>query len=199
MKEKPVHHHIREYDLALRVLSNVGLHNSQEGKAILKRLKTPADRARAKALLPEKSSSEKDWHKARDAADAALSLYVRFRDTRGGPTLAERIGACITCEKPKRGNELQCGHWLSRKYFGTRWHEFNVGAQCAHDNSPHGGHGKPVEFEAAIKLIHGTEWPDKLRAKSKFNSRKPSIMELNRITEEFTSKLERLKIRESNG
>lgn len=54
-----------------------------------------------------------------------------------------------------------------------------------------------AEFEAAIKMIRGNEWPDKLRFKAKVNARKPTVMELQKITEEFRNKLAALKEREA--
>lgn len=58
------------------------------------------------------------------------------------------------------------------------------------------GNGRPKEFEAYIAMVHGSEWPDKLRFKAKVNARKPTIMELKKITEEFRNKLAALKARE---
>lgn len=199
---KITHHHIRAYDRALELLIAAGEADAQgrghtpEARQILTCLGKPADRARRKAEEPPKSKEDQDWKRARDDADDAFSKYIRFRDTKGGATLAERRGICVTCEKPKRGDELQCGHWLSRKHFGTRWHEFNAGGQCPWDNSQTGGQGKPEEFETAIKMMRGSEWPGKLRTEAKFNARKPSVEDMQKITEKYRVKLGMLKERE---
>ena len=193
---KPVHYHIRAFQLVERLLKSVRQEDTTEGRYALKCLGQKAEKAQKRAEKPKRSSSEQEWMKERDKADEAFSKYIRFRDTKGGETLAERVGHCVTCGKPKRGDELQCGHWLSRKYFGTRWHEYNCAAQCPWDNSKIGGQGKPVEFESAIKLKRGAQWPDKLRFMSKAYSKKPSIPELQRIALSFIKKLEELKSRE---
>jgi len=196
---KPLHYHIRAFQLVERLLKSVRQEDTTEGRYALKCLGVKAERAKKRAEKPQKSSSEKEWMKERDKADEAFSRYIRFRDTNGGDALAERVGYCNTCKAVKTGNELQCCHWQSRKHFGTRWHEFNAAGGCWGCNSKMYGNGRPVEFEQYIILIRGKEWPDKLKALAKFGAKKPSIPELKAIIEKFELKLEQLKARESNG
>ena len=59
--------------------------------------------------------------------DVVFSQYIRVKD-------ADRNGMvkCVTCSKVghwKTGG-MQCGHFISRKHYSTRWDERNVGVQC---------------------------------------------------------------------
>ena len=59
--------------------------------------------------------------------DVVFSQYIRLKDadSRG-------MVKCVTCGKVghwKTGG-MQCGHFMSRKHYSTRWDERNVGVQC---------------------------------------------------------------------
>ena len=59
--------------------------------------------------------------------DVVFSQYIRVKD-------ADRYGMvkCVTCGKVghwKTGG-MQCGHFMSRKHYSTRWDERNVAVQC---------------------------------------------------------------------
>ncbi len=57
--------------------------------------------------------------------DRIFSEYIRRRDTdKKGQVI------CITCEKTYRYNEVDAGHFISRKHYRTRWDENNVHGQC---------------------------------------------------------------------
>lgn len=55
--------------------------------------------------------------------DKNFSTWVRHRD-----------GQCVICGST---SNLQCGHYLSRIFVHTRWHEKNAHAQCARCNRIH--------------------------------------------------------------
>ena len=57
--------------------------------------------------------------------DKEFAVFIKKRDTSNG------WGSCCTCGKRKRISELQCGHYISRRYFSVRWDERNAAAQCA--------------------------------------------------------------------
>lgn len=196
-KEKPIPYQIRYLQEAKEILERADATNSKVGQYIIKLLSGPSDRAQRRIDKPKPSLKEDDWKKARDAADLAFSQYIRFRDTKGGKTLGDRHGFCNTCKQYKIGTDLQCCHWLSRKHFGTRWNEINCAAGCWGCNSKMMGNGRPEDFERYIILTYGREWPDKLRAKAKFEARKPLISDLDAITSSFQIKLEKLKAKEA--
>jgi hypothetical protein len=61
--------------------------------------------------------------------DRIFSEYIRKRD-------ADKKGICkcITCQREFKWNELDAGHFISRKEMSVRWDERNVAAQCQYCN-----------------------------------------------------------------
>lgn len=60
--------------------------------------------------------------------DGLFSNYIRDRDTRGG------MGKCYTCGKILPREKLQCGHYIGRQHYATRWEPDNCRAQCVYCN-----------------------------------------------------------------
>jgi hypothetical protein len=56
--------------------------------------------------------------------DTIFSQYIRRKDA------INEIAECITCNKKDHYKKLQCGHFMSRRHYSTRWLETNVGVQC---------------------------------------------------------------------
>jgi hypothetical protein len=58
--------------------------------------------------------------------DNIFSQYIRLRQ-------ANDIGftECYTCGKEDHWKKLQCGHFMSRKHYSTRWNETNCQVQCS--------------------------------------------------------------------
>lgn len=198
---KPVHHHIRAYDYAVSVLQRDGTADANgcgltpEARQILTCVGKPADRARRKAEKGPADPSRKEWDDAHEAALEALSIYIRTRDTR---LYGEhRRGACCTCKKPKSYEELGCGHWQSRKHWGTKFHLFNNHAQCWGCNSKMQGNGRMPEHEEYIKLVHGREWPAKLIFLTKTDKREKTTKELLAIAADLRLRTEQHIAREA--
>ena len=61
--------------------------------------------------------------------DAVYSKYIRWK-------YADHNGyvECYTCSTFKHVKEMQCGHFLSRRHYSTRWHENNTRPQCVKCN-----------------------------------------------------------------
>ena len=59
-------------------------------------------------------------------ADTIFSQFIRQRN-------ADHNGMteCFTCGKKDHWKSLQCGHFMSRKHYATRWNEDNCQVQCA--------------------------------------------------------------------
>lgn len=55
-----------------------------------------------------------------------FSQYIRLRNAN-----ALGIAECYTCGKQDHWKKLQCGHFQSRKHYGTRWDETNCQVQCS--------------------------------------------------------------------
>ncbi len=56
--------------------------------------------------------------------DIIFSQYIRRKDA------IDDIATCVTCGKKDHYKKLQCGHFMSRSNYSTRWNENNVGVQC---------------------------------------------------------------------
>jgi hypothetical protein len=56
--------------------------------------------------------------------DTIFSIYIRRKDA------INDIAECVTCGKKDHWQKLQCGHFMSRSNYSTRWDENNVGVQC---------------------------------------------------------------------
>lgn len=178
-KEPPVPYQIRAVGLAERLLHISKNANTPEGRHILRCLEKPAASARKRLDLKGKKAdpAAEDWDKAHEAALEALSKYIRTRDTwevEGG----KRVGKCITCSNPGTYESLQCGHWLTRALWGTKFHPFNNHAQCWPCNDKMRGNGRAPLHEAAIRAIHGDGAIDLLKVLTKRDARKPTAKEL---------------------
>jgi len=66
--------------------------------------------------------------------DQWFSRYIRLRDTNG-----YGVCQCITCSSHGHPKDFDCGHFVHRDRWGTRYAEHNVAAQCTHCNSFEGG------------------------------------------------------------
>ncbi len=57
--------------------------------------------------------------------DAIFSEYIRLRTAN-----ANGFVECVTCGKQDHWRSMDCGHFISRKFMSTRWHEDNCQVQC---------------------------------------------------------------------
>ena len=58
-------------------------------------------------------------------ADAIFSQFIRQRNADDNG-----MTECFTCGKKDHWKSLQCGHFMSRKHYSTRWNEDNCQVQC---------------------------------------------------------------------
>jgi hypothetical protein len=58
--------------------------------------------------------------------DNAFSQYIRLRYADAHGTTE-----CYTCGKKDHWKKLQCGHFMSRKHYATRWDDTNCQVQCS--------------------------------------------------------------------
>lgn len=56
--------------------------------------------------------------------DILFAKYIRQRDSKNGVFL------CCSCGKTKPVEQMDAGHFISRRKKKTRWHEDNVFGQC---------------------------------------------------------------------
>lgn len=132
-------------------------------KQTAKRLKstTPLRRSKlaSKAVKPTKRGKATiTTAKLKKELDSVFSLFIRqkYADKQTG------LVACYTCGKVKHWKEQQCGHFVSRQYLATRWHENNCRVQDVGCNVF--GNGKPLDFEENLKKELGADYVENMKA-----------------------------------
>jgi len=120
--------------------------------------------------------------------DREFSKYIRARDSAEFGGTAFR---CITCQKIKPFEQSDCGHYLGRQYFATRWNDVNCASQCRFDNRFN--EGMKQDFRAALVKKHGEAEILKLEAGHK-SGRKPKPYEMEMILAEIKGKAESLRV-----
>lgn len=109
-------------------------------------------------------------------ADKYFSLAIRYRDgemKRGG-----WVTKCITCSVEKPLKQMQAGHFMSRRYYATRWDDENVNGQCQGCNV--WKYGEQYKYSKEIDLKYGEGTAEKLHLRAQV-TRKINSQELEEI------------------
>lgn len=93
-------------------------------------------------------------------ADTVFSQYIRQRYANNNG-----IAECFTCGKKDHWKNLQCGHFMSRKHYSTRWDETNCQVQCAGCNVFR--YGEQYKFGRNLDIELGVGTADSLETKSR--------------------------------
>lgn len=109
-------------------------------------------------------------------ADAAFSLYIRYRD--GEFKRGEWLTECITCGVEKPLKQMQAGHFVSRKVSSLRYDEENVNAQCPGCNVFK--YGEQYLYSKALDAKYGDGKADELMSR-RHETHKFTIGELEEI------------------
>lgn len=96
-------------------------------------------------ILAYKGDSERS--QAIGYADKFFSTFIR---TRGGDGSRNW---CYTCGTRLNYEDLQCGHFISRRFTNTRWHEINCHPQCNTCNVDK--HGNLKVYELRLRAEYG--------------------------------------------
>ena len=116
--------------------------------------------------------------------DIVFSLYIRLRDAMdGGKT------QCISCGRIFPFEQMQCGHYHSRKNMATRWDEDNCHAECAIDNCSNQNHLDGYTANLIAKI--GQERFDELNVRA-HGTRKWHGDELREMIRHYTSEARRI-------
>lgn len=112
---------------------------------------------RSQAELGGNKRKSKTQAQLKKELDKLFSIYIRqkYADNNGNV-------ACYTCGKVMHWKQIQNGHFVSRQYLATRWHEDNCRPQCWGCNGF--GGGKPLDFEERLKKELGDEYVEKMKA-----------------------------------
>lgn len=122
--------------------------------------------------------------KAKNACDKAFSRFVRL-------SCADEYGMinCITCDKRKMWNEVDCGHFQTRAKLSVRWlYEpplINASAQCKGCNMSNGGHS--YQFGKKIDALYGSGSADTVVFMSN-QLRKYTVQELRDMASSFEAR-----------
>lgn len=79
--------------------------------------------------------------------DKEFSLYIRQRQSVNG------TATCFTCGKRDHWRNMDCGHFMSRKHYATRWDEKNCQVQCKYCNIFR--HGEQFVFGENLDRVYG--------------------------------------------
>lgn len=169
----------KDTDYILRLLSTKARHAEAKAPAKSKRVAV----RRMLRAAGEKPKTKRDW---RVEADKWFARFIRLRDTVAFDDIC-RGGRCITCGKLTAINALQCGHWIRREFWGTRFDERNTHAQCSHCNGYNGG--MEQEHEEQIIKRYGQQVRDTLLLYKKVKQRQPSAQAFKAIAEKYEKKV----------
>lgn len=111
--------------------------------------------------------------KLKAKADRTLSMAVRLRDTG-----KDGYGECITCQKRIHYTAGHAGHFMSRRFNGTRFDPLNVNLQCPGCNTFN--HGEQYKYGIALDLKYGSGTAKSLHDKA---------MVTYKLTTEFLEKV----------
>jgi hypothetical protein len=120
-------------------------------------------------------------------ADKWYSKKIRIRDA-----YANGYVCCCTCGKPGFWKYYQNGHFMSRKYWSTRFHDMNCNTQCPTCNMSEGG--KQAEHAIYIDNKYGARTSEMLvnLAKISGGNKKPSQNELKILSNRFRVEFKKL-------
>ena len=113
--------------------------------------------------------------------DRIFSEYIRKRDAN-----KKGMCKCITCSKEFAWNDIDAGHFISRKEMNTRWDERNVAAQCKYCNRFRYGR----QYVFSLALDKKKEGLSKLLYKESKKVVKYSTTDLQNLVEYYTNLLQ---------
>jgi len=74
---------------------------------------------------------------------------------------------CYTCGAPHPVSEIDAGHYISRRFYATRYELDNIRPQCQGCNKYRGG--EPMKFRSRLVADIGEERVKRLEAKAELN------------------------------
>lgn len=117
--------------------------------------------------------------------DRVFSIFIRLRYAKKGGEVK-----CFTCDKPMHWRNSQCGHFMSRRYMSTRFHEQNCMVQCYGCNIMMSGN--QYIFGLRLDEMFGTGTAEQMLTLSR-QQNKFIVAELEDLIKEYESKVEELR------
>jgi len=116
--------------------------------------------------------------------DNVFSQYIRLRNAN-----SLGIAECYTCGKQDNWKKLQCGHFQSRKHYGTRWDETNCQVQCSGCNVFK--YGEQYKFGVRLDQDFGQGTAEDLHTKA-IQITKYSNVDLEGLITKYKSEVKKL-------
>lgn len=116
-------------------------------------------------------------------ADRVFSIYIRKSNSING------VVRCVTCGSQDKWQNMDNGHYLSRRYMQIRWDEMNVGCQCHHCNRDMGGN--LVRYRMYLIKKYGYDPTDVLKSKVKTRG-KVQLSDIEHIITKYKKKIDML-------
>jgi len=117
--------------------------------------------------------------------DRIFSVYIRLKGTKPNGDCK-----CYTCDKVLYWREIQCGHFQSRRFMSTRFHELNCKPQCYGCNI--GLSGNQYIFGVNLDKEHGMGTAERMVRKSREQT-KISAQELMELIDKCEQEVEQLR------
>jgi hypothetical protein len=105
--------------------------------------------------------NKKTYQQLINLLDKEVSIYVRNKAAVNGWCF------CYTCGAPHPVSEIDAGHYISRRYYATRYDLDNIRPQCPGCNKYRGG--EPMKFRSRLVADIGEERVKRLEAKAELN------------------------------
>ena len=116
--------------------------------------------------------------------DMYFSRYIRWSHADSDGNVK-----CITCDTIKHVKEMQCGHFMSRRHYSTRWLIKNCAPQCYGCNI--GSQGQQYRYSQYIDRVHGEGAAEAIADRSEL-SRKYTNEELITLSHYYKKKVDEL-------
>ena len=97
---------------------------------------------------------------------------------------------CVTCKKPDLWQNMDCGHYESRKHNNTRYDKRNCAPQCRTCNRFE--EGRKYEFGKYLVEKYGEEIIEELRTLA-YTNKRFTVSELQEMIKQFKLELEEIK------
>ena len=108
--------------------------------------------------------NKKTYQQLINLLDKEVSIYVRNKAAVNGWCF------CYTCGAPHPVSEIDAGHYISRRYYATRYELDNIRPQCSGCNKYRGG--EPVKFRMRLVEEIGEERVRRLESLAVMNGDK---------------------------
>lgn len=140
------------------------------------RTQTPLSTKKPSQSLRTRQKGKNERAQLVSWADKYFSIHIRSRGSDGVHN------TCYTCDAFMPWEDLQCGHFMPRRFFLTRWHELNCWPQCNDCNSVKGGN--LVIYEQRLRKQFGDEAIDELKQYAR-SGNKVTTAEIGEVVEKY--------------